>query len=203
MMSEREQFNPEGQYREVLGKFNESVNNLRQPLAHGTTSDNLVSILEKGLGIDLAGKPPVETASLTDLKQPDGLLGAYAFARVNSRDLAVKSEDITGKDIITRYAEINSLVDEQELREKFRVYREKKTQTGFPVVLVYESGSMQLEHVNPKIPSEVELNLKDKWWGDNPAIILVPDKQISVVQELLQEFEVYCKIFPIEALELD
>lgn len=200
MTPEKESFNLETRYREVFRNFKKELEGLKNPLGHGTTSEHVNDILQKGLGAEFPEDSTAEVISLTDLNKPDGLLGAYAFARTNLEELTIKSEDINGKDIISRYAEKNLKITEQALREKFNEYRQSKKRLGFPALFIFEGRDLEFNYSNPSVPSEVELTEAPI---SKPEIILVPQSRVLEVESLIDKLKINCKVLPIEALEVD
>jgi hypothetical protein len=183
------------QYENQLRVFNEKLESFDSPLGHGTTSEHLKSILETGLGGVVPENSYAQSISLTDLEKPDGLLGAYAFARMNTQDL-----EFIGEDVVTRYSELNSLVDVVSLKAQFQKYKDLRNPTGFPVVCVFEGKDVKFEYMNPRIPSEVELKLGES--PLKPKILLVPNKKVNEIKKIAEDSGVTCEVLPIEILEV-
>lgn len=187
---------------EALGvEFKKQVSGMKQPLAHGTTSEHLESILKHGLGAVMPDTAFDGSKSATDLKSRDGLLGAYAFARMDTRELKIRSEELTGEDLIARYVRVNPNLGEQDLRRKFQVYKEAKDPQGYPVVLIYDGeGSVEVRQRTPRIPSEVIF--EGSVDGGKLRIVLAPETRIEEVRKLLETLQIRSEIKPIEILEV-
>ncbi|MEK9195058.1 MAG: hypothetical protein AAB975_01680, partial [Patescibacteria group bacterium] len=151
-------------WKAVFNKFLNDITGFVQPLGHGTASGHLESILQYGLG---ARKPPDASSpclnSMCDLKKRDGLIASYAFATWNkTNDLGIDARQITKRDVIDRYAEVNPLIDSwlkkfilRRIATKYIKTRGKRA--GYGVLLVYDGeGSAICNYCNRAVPSEVD-----------------------------------------------
>lgn len=101
-------------YEKMAEALVEKISAIKTPLAHGTTSEHLEGILGKGLGSEIPENAfDGDRISLTDLKKPGGLFGAYSFARMNPEELSFQGEE----DSIARYIKAVDIIPEDRLRE--------------------------------------------------------------------------------------
>src|SRR3989338_6951983 len=116
-------------YRALGEKLRTQIVSLQVPLGHGTTSEHLQSILTKGLGADTSKRVYANTKSAVDLRQPDGLLAGYLFARFNTDELELTSDQLYEGDLVSRYVKLNPKIDEAQLRQKtYRIHRREEAE---------------------------------------------------------------------------
>ncbi len=188
-------------YKEQALDLQRRIAAMETPLGHGTTSEYLASILEKELGGIQPEKAFAGTKSATDLRVPDGLLGAYLFSRFTTESLEVTSEQLSGEDAIARYARLNPDITEERLREAFAAYVEKRKPEGFPVLFVYDGGKdAMIRNVNPRVPSEVEF--EGSLTTDKLRILLVPKAKMAETAARLKELGISAEVRPIETMEV-
>lgn len=188
--------------------FSEDLKGLKQPLGHGTFSDYLESILVYGLGTHKPKRAFSPTiTSMCDLHKEDGLIACYAFATRNKTDmLNIDATKITGKDVVSRYAEVNPFFKIWWRRILLRaitwLYNIKRGKPyGFPTLLIYEGNSAaECEYRNKNIPSEV--NCKTILTLSALRYIFVPAEHVSATQELLDRYTTNARVLPMELFEL-
>jgi hypothetical protein len=190
-------------YQEIWKEFLERLRTLKEPLAHGTTSEHLRSIVERGLGAVMPDNAYARTISASNVADPSYFPEPLAFAMASAERLQLLSEELTGRDAIHRMA-ARSGRSSESLHRQFAHYFRRRRPTGFPVVLVYDGHKHPYEkNVNPYYASEVLFPKPPR--DMRPAFVLVPRADQDRVQRMLRELPNArdTKIFPIEILMLD
>ncbi len=194
ILSEREL---QEKYRKLKEELIENIGNLTQPLGHGTVSEHLGDILTHDLGQRVPDNAYAGTKSVVDLKEPDGLLGAYLFSRWNIEDLTIKNPD----DLLEKYTQLNSTIPKDRLEAAFLAYKEKRQPKGYPVVFIYEGNNeIDVERTNPRVPSE--LTFKESIPANAIQYILVPEVRKKEVEAMIEKYRIGAAVLPIEMLEV-
>ncbi len=202
----------------MVGIFHGYIASLSEPVAHGTTSNNLSSILEKGLG----GFFPTDSftpgrISVCSLRYPEGLYAPYAAALrwgfLFNSDLCIDARDFGGRDLVQRYITNRGYKKWQAIRTEIKIklggvyYCLKKQRVkGWPTLFVYDAKEVKLTqmigtgHIEP-LPSH--------FVADSPlpketlALMLVSAKRNQEAEQIISRFGLNIPVLPMELIELE
>lgn len=194
----------------------EQIRALPRPVAHGLTSYDFKRVLETdGLVPGLAEKAySPKVISLSDLHKEDGLLASLGFANRNDwSTYSVISEIYSGRDVIDRYAEVNSVISNSGLKKyvyklglravahKFATDRPMR-EGEYPIYLIFEISGIETKYVRPhQIPSE--LSTTEFVPINRLKFALVPSTKVELFADsLIQRGHKDIEVYPIELFEL-
>ena len=181
----------------------------RQPGAHGTSSNYLPSILEHGLGAVMPVGALARSKSTTDATTPDGMLGAYLFAKGLKGDtLAIRREEVDpAGDALARYTQLSPGIQEPLLRRQIVAYFTRRAEavggeyaSAYPVLLVVTADPEEMKAMNPYVPSERVF--EGVFGKERVSMIFVPEAKQDQAQQLIDRFNLPVKARAIEPLEL-
>ncbi|MDA2936044.1 hypothetical protein MYX06_02405 [Patescibacteria group bacterium AH-259-L05] len=197
----------------LVNLFHLLIKQLSYPVAHGTSSEYLESIIEYGLG----AKPPrnashPERIGVCDLRFKDGLLGAYAIAlrgKTKHPDLCIHARTVGSGSIIQRYVATLEVNKKEAIKIRIGLwiigllYRLKRGKMqGWPILLIYDTeGKIQMEKAPNRTPSEFVV--PHPLGKEILALILAPAKRHKQTEEILSRFDLVIPIIPLEILELE
>lgn len=181
----------------------------KSPGAHGTSSNYLPSILEHGLGAIRPVGALAGSKSTTDATTPDGMLGAYLFAKgLKGETLAIRREEVDSSgDALKRYTDVSPRIPEEALRRQIEAYFTRRAEAvgeeysaAYPVLLIVTADPEEMVATNVYVPSErVFEGIFEK---ERISMILVPEANVPDTQALIDEHHLAVKAQPIEPLEL-
>jgi len=185
---------------------------LVQPLAQGTHTDALRSIVKFGLGAE--GKKPAdatrpEKTTLCDVSKPDGFLALYGFATYQDHSsFAVDATKITGRDIVARYPDVNPAFKPRWINFLLRgtamkYMMQRNLPRGLPMVVGYDGGgTVQCTYPLVHVPSEAHLT--QVLTKDMLRFVFVPVSFMNKARQILNdEGAPQVKVYPIEFYEID
>ncbi len=208
--------------REMIAFRDKLIKECETPIAHGTSSAYLASILKNGLGA-IKPKNAFSPADIfiTNLFLPDGLLGAYAFAlreeifhcafpRFFKSHLRITAEKNGGRNVIQRYVE-TIVYDCREQKKLYHqlvfagalyiVKRRRKNNDEFPVMLLYDAKQHRMHKTPNKIPSDYTLSTPLP--TSHLIALFVPAQHYAPVKKTLGSLDVNVIILPLELFELE
>jgi hypothetical protein len=203
-----------GKAQEMIETLYSLISQMSNPLAHGTSSEYLESILEKGLGGFVPkGSFSPNVISVCNPKLKDGLLGAYAFSLragiLFSSKLSIDARKFGGRNVIKRYVATLGLNSRQAKKAEIQLkivgllYCLKRGRMrGWPTLLVYDvKDKIKVEKAPNKIPSDfIALAPLPK---EMLSLVLVPAKHYQEIKRINTSFKLNVPILPLEIIELE
>lgn len=200
--------------KEMIESLYNWIAQMSNPVAHGTSTEYLESILEKGLGsFAPRGSFSPKIISVCSLKFKDGLLGAYAFALrariLFGSGLSIDARKFGGRNVIKRYVTTLGLEKRQAKKAEIQLkilgllYCLKRGRMkGWPILLIYDiKEEIQLKKAPNKIPSDfIALSPIPK---EMLSLILTPAKRYQNIKKIITSFCLNIPILPLEIIELE
>jgi len=190
--------------------FSGFISHTSNPIAHGSSSEYLESILEKGLGaVNPIGAFAPEEISVCSLTSNDGLLAAYIFAlrmgALFKSELSINARNHKGRSIIRRYTDTLGWGIKQRILLTIMALcysSGRGKMKGWPILLIYDvKGEVGLEKRSNGIPSE--------FYALSPipkellCLILAPADKYIETQKIVSLFNLKTPILPLEIIELE
>lgn len=167
-----------------------------QPVAHGTQSQNLRSIIEFGLGAVRPKGSGSPLISATAAEYQDGVLGAHMFATWHkTHQLGLQRTDVSSIDVLQRYSNLTgNRIQPEHLRAQFDGYFAQRAfeigeefTTAYPVLLFYGATPDVIQDHNQAVPSERRVRDGQVLPKEQLFAVYVPADKIEETRLLMTE----------------